>query len=60
MINENDRRLFCPGKDTAMVIIVVNLFCSSFLLVKGKKNLTCTAYHWGTFIMQSLWSECIK
>jgi hypothetical protein len=46
MINENDGRLFCPGKDTAMVIIVVSL--------------TCTAYHWGTFIMQSLWSEYIK
>ena len=31
-------------------IIVVNLFCSSFLLVKEKKNLTCTTYQLGTFI----------
>ena len=26
-------------------IIVVNLFCYSFLLEKGKNNFTCTAYH---------------
>jgi hypothetical protein len=28
----------------------VNLFCSSFLLIKEKKNLTCAAYLWGTFL----------
>ena len=33
-------------------VIVVNLLCSYFLLVKENKNLTCTAYHYATLIMQ--------